>query len=71
MDLTSSLTDSTTVALRRDRRAEYTGSHIDRFQKEVSLGTFIMQPHDVVVGKLELLEAVEVGRNRPDKVVRH
>lgn len=56
-----SLTEATSVTFSREGRPESASSTADRQQKDVSLGSFVMQPHDAIVGRTELFEAVEVS----------
>ncbi|SPO24010.1 uncharacterized protein UTRI_03449_B [Ustilago trichophora] len=50
----------TNVSIRRKRSADIASFAADWTKKDVSLGTFVMQSQDAVVGRTELLGAVEL-----------
>lgn len=60
--LTYSLSESTNVSLKRSKKGIFKSSSKDETFKDVSLGSFVMQPQDAVVGQADLLQALEVSR---------
>ncbi|CDR99425.1 hypothetical protein [Sporisorium scitamineum] len=61
-----SLSESTNVSLKRSKKGIFKSSSKDETFKDVSLGSFVMQPQDAVVGQADLLQALELELSSSD-----
>ncbi|TKY88528.1 hypothetical protein EX895_002516 [Sporisorium graminicola] len=63
------LSESANLSLKRSKRSNFAASVGGRGSKEPSLGSFVMQPRDAVVGQTELLQALELELSSNDSAL--